>query len=84
MLQRIAPIIHPMWAIEEKANIFLILDWYRPPRDPTRAEQVRLLIKSILGGLLKFKIIRGVTFCQVNNIIIGAHSIFSAMEGTHR
>lgn len=73
-----------MWAIEEKAKIFLILVWLTPPKLPKINELIKVVV--IINGLLrfKFKIIKGANFCHVSKVVSLIHGRFSITDGTQK
>jgi len=45
-------IIHPRWAIDEKANSFRTCVWFSPPHPPTTADKIPKVrkVQAIWGG----------------------------------
>lgn len=84
ILIKIAASNHPKCAMEEKAKIFLILVWFKPPKEPKIKDIIKL--KFIINWLLKFKvkIIKGANFCHVKIKIIFVQFIASTNVGTQK
>lgn len=45
----IIAIVHPMWAIDEKAKSFRIWVWFSPPQPPTKAAKNPAVTISQVG-----------------------------------
>lgn len=76
--------IHPIWAIDEKANIFFVFVWARPPIDPNIKDRSRVIIIIFEKFILIIRIVIGASFCQVNKMPNETQEILSAIDGTQK
>lgn len=66
-----APIIHPIWVIDENAMIPRIRVWFIPMIPPVRAlimAAIEVRIEEVLLFIVQASRTRGATFCQVIKI----------------